>query len=107
MARTTKREIGWPDAEGNEYRVTLACTPGSRGSRDEAPCGPEFEVVSVREDRPGGIERPDLIDTVSAELDGPLGDRAAEEAAEAALDDYYAEADRRMDAERDSAGGRW
>lgn len=106
MARTI--EIGWthPETE-DDYRVTLEYEPGSPGGWEEAPSGPELRVLKVTEDRPGGAERPDLIATVEAELDGPWGDRASDEIGDAERDAYAAYCDDEHDRARDDARGGW
>jgi hypothetical protein len=69
-------EIGWQDPETEaEYRIVLSVTPGHPGrtygppEKCFPPEGPEVEVLSVREDRPGGAERPDLVARVDDTLD--------------------------------------
>ena len=67
--------VGWMDPETEiDYRVTLSVTPGDPGrtwgppEKCYPPEGPEIEVLSVREDRPGGAERPDLVDRAEKAL---------------------------------------
>jgi hypothetical protein len=101
MARTMKIETGWEDEAGESYRVTLEMTPGEAPSRDCPGCGPEFEVVEVREDKVGGVLRPDLIDAVDRELEGRWGDEVACEAQDIENDAARSRAEDRWDAERD------
>ena len=97
MNRTT--EIGWLDPETEEdFRVVLSYTPGEAPSRDYPGSGPEFVVESVREDRPGGAYRPDLIAIVEAELSG---DDAADAIAEDEDDRYIDAMERRGSADRE------
>lgn len=115
MARTITRDMGWthPKTE-EEFRVVVRCTPGSPGRTYGEPgdCypaeGPDLKVVSVREDKPGGVDRPDLIDLVDAELSGRLGDELAEEIASDEADRYAAAMEDRYDAIREErmCGGR-
>lgn len=109
MARTRTIETGWthPETE-DDYRVTLEFEPGSPGGRDEPPTGPEIAVVKVVEDRKGGVERPDLIAMVEAELDGRFGDEATEEIGEYEEDARASALEARGDAAREERmlGGR-
>ena len=68
MTMTRLIEIGWEDELGREYRVTLSVSPGYEG-RTTAPEGPEVFVEEVWEDWPGGVKRPDLVQTVADDLD--------------------------------------
>jgi len=115
MARAREITTGWthPETE-EEYRVTLSYTPGSPGRSYGEPgdCypaeGPEIDVVAVREDRPGGAPRPDLIPAVEAELSGRWGDEVAEEIEDKARDASAAHDEARSDAirEEQAIGGR-
>lgn len=85
--------VGW-EHEDESYRVTGNLTPGREAtgprydSAGEPAEGPEFEVVSVREDRSGGALRPDLVSVAQADL-GLVGEaeEAEREAAECARED--------------------
>ena len=101
MARPRTSEIGWTDADGDDYRVTLEYEPGSEGCAYEPPTGPEVTVVRVVEDFPGGAERPDLIAVVEAELDGPLYDRVCDRIEDGERDRFAAAMEDRADAARD------
>jgi hypothetical protein len=96
-------EVGWSRPETEEdFRVVGFLYPAYRGcgergySLGEPPEPAHLDLVAVIEDKPGGIERPELLPLVEADLDD-LTAEAEEEAAEretAALED-------RADAERE------
>ncbi|WP_242394829.1 hypothetical protein [Anaeromyxobacter oryzisoli] len=71
MAKTVK--IGWTHPEtGEEFTVRCHVTPGvpeQRWGDGAHPAeAPEVEVLTVTEDRLGGVARPDLIEVVEADL---------------------------------------
>lgn len=108
MVHTREITTGWEDEDGESYRITLSMTPGEGPTRDGPGCGPELDVISVREDKPGGVERPDLIPVVEAELSGGWGDEVACEAQEAEGDRLAAAMEDSYDAIREerALGGR-
>jgi len=65
--------VGWQHND-EDFRVALDVTPGSKGvppsmaGPGEPAEGPELEVVSVREDAPGGAERPDLVEAAERDI---------------------------------------
>lgn len=101
--KTRTITTGWthPETE-EEYRVTLRYTPGHDGSAWEPPEGPEIEILKVVEDRPGGVERPDLIDLIDAELDGRWGDDVSDKIGDYERDAYAAAMEDRADAAREN-----
>jgi hypothetical protein len=108
MARSRRVEIGWSrelaDGTEEEFRVVGSWTPGSPGrgpnmnGPGEPPEAPEFEVLDVYEEGPGGKKRPDLLALVLADLDR-LHEEACEQVDEEAFDDH----DRACDDARDAA----
>ena len=72
MARTKRVELGWEHPETEEaYRVICAVRPGTPDRGPDLGCAggypgdpPEVDVLRVVEDRPGGRERPELVEVV-------------------------------------------
>jgi hypothetical protein len=106
----TKREvvIGWEGDDGAPMRVRCSVTPGYAGrgpdmnGPGEPPEPPEVEVLSVHEDKPGGVERPDLVPVVEGAIDS-IHDQAVEEASDQVESDEYEAGEREGDARRDEA----
>ncbi len=99
MAKTTKVKLGWEGDDGAPYVVRVEVrfgtprpadlTPESRwvpGDEDDV-----VEVLSVTEDRPGGVEREDLVAIVQEEIDS--GDVLRVEAIERATEEDEPDAD--------------
>jgi hypothetical protein len=105
MANRTA-EVGWqhPETE-EEFRVTCSVGEGQPeirwgDSAQEALSG-EVEIIRVVEDKPHGVERPDLIALVEADWD-VIEERALIEVEEAEIAAWDAEQDRRCDEARDA-----
>lgn len=89
-------KVGWQPPDSDESFVVLGyLTPSypGRGPDLRGPGWPdepaEFGVLAVVEDRPGGVERPELLDLVEQDIDD-LAAKAEEEAADreaAAIED--------------------
>jgi hypothetical protein len=97
-------EIGWESPDGEDLRVVCSVGEGQPEIRwgDSAQPGfrGEVEVLRVIEDKPGGVERPDLIPLVEADWD-VIEERALIEVEEAEIAAWDAEQDRRCDEARD------
>jgi hypothetical protein len=76
MPRAREITIGWTAPDDTECRVLLTYQRGSPGGREEAPTGPEIEVVEIIEDVPGGALRPDLLAQVDAWIESHVDDIA-------------------------------
>ena len=99
--------VGWESPEGEAYCVAGYLTPG-RAERGPSyacagePAEPaEFCPLTVVEDRPGGVERPELLPLVEADLD-----TLTAEAEEIAGDRAEAAAEDRADAQREDESWR-
>jgi hypothetical protein len=87
MSRSRVVTIGW-EHEEQDFRVICNVTPGTPDRGPDMSCAggypgdpPEVEVLKVIEDRPGGKERPELVEVVEREF-AHLEERALEAAAE-------------------------
>ena len=88
MARARKIETGWGhevDGEEQDFRVVLGYTPGTPDRGADFGCAggypgdpAEVEILEVREDKPNGALRPDLLAAAQAQID-TLADKAIEE----------------------------
>ena len=91
----TRITTGWESPEGEPMRVECFLYPpypgcGERGySLGEPPEPAHLDLVAVYEDRPDGVERPELLPFVEADLDDltAAAEEEAAERAEAALED--------------------
>jgi hypothetical protein len=83
MKRTV--DVGWSNPEGEDFRVRCTVSAGVEEQRwgDGAhPAeAPEVEILEVIEDRPGGVERPELLALVEADF-ARIQERALESAAD-------------------------
>ncbi len=77
-------EVGWQHDE-TDFRIRCRYTPGTPDRGPDMKCAggypgdpPDLDVLSVREDRTGGRERPDLVEVAEQDLDR-IQDAAAEE----------------------------
>jgi hypothetical protein len=98
-------EIGWqhPETE-EEFRVVCSVGEGQPeirwGENAQPGFAGEVQVLRVVEDKPQGVERPDLIALVEADWD-VIEERALIEVEEAEIAAWDAEQDRRCDEARD------
>lgn len=89
MANAKRIEVGWTHPETEEdLRVVLDVTPGTPDRGPDFGCAggypgdpPDVEVLRVLEDRPGGKERPELVEVVERDF-ARLAEKALEHADE-------------------------
>jgi hypothetical protein len=97
-------EIGWEGPDGEDLRVV--CSVGESqpeirwGDSAQEGLAGEVQVLRIVEDKPHGLERPDLIPLVEADWD-VIEERALIEVEEAEIAAWDAEQDRRCDEARD------
>jgi hypothetical protein len=97
-------EVGWSH-EDDDFRVTCSVGEGQPeirwGEHAQPGYSGEVEIIRVVEDKPGGVERPDLIALVEADWD-VIEEAALIEVEEAEIAAWDAEQDRRCDEARDA-----
>jgi hypothetical protein len=87
MSRVNYQPFLWPPADEDmvaEFSISGCWDPGGW---EEGPSGPDIQILSVTEDKPGGRDREDVVTW----LLGPEGNATLRALEEAALEDDLAD----------------